>query len=661
MCPLFLQKGYEMENLKYLELLAQKYPNRKAAAAEIINLNAILHLPKGTEYYLSDLHGEYDAFRHMIQSASGVIKIRINELFGDTLSGEERYHLASLIYNVEAEIARIKLDPSLDFKKWCADNLYRLVLVCKSCASKYTRAKVRKKLPKYWAYSMDELLNADDESNKDAYYNAIIDSIIETGMAEIYIKELAKLISMLCVDRLHIIGDIYDRGPHPDYIMDFLTHHNDVDFQWGNHDIVWMGAAAGSWACTANILRINISYNNFDMLEIGYGINLRPLTSFANKIYADDECRAFWPKGIDKNEFDPVSEATAAKMHKAIAVIQFKIEGQRILENPEFELDHRRLLHKIDFENGTVEIKGKVYPLKDANLPTIDPEDPYKLTAEEKRVIENLQVSILRSEKLQQHMTFLFTHGSLYKVLNNKLMFHGCVPVDENNEFAEVTLNGNTYSGKALFDYLDAAVREEFFNPELDRESGKCGDIMWYLWLGAKSPLFGKDQMTTFERLFIEDKKTHKEITAGYFALRDDKEFCEKVLEEFGLDPEKSHILNGHVPVKIKDGESPIKGGGKLLVIDGGISKAYQKKTGIAGYTFIYNSYLMALAEHKPYTPLSKTGKQTFYSPRLFEVEVLKERIRVKDTDQAPELETQIKDLKELMDAFRKGHIKERY
>lgn len=648
-------------DIKYLELLARTFPNRKAAAAEIINLNAVLSLPKGTEYYLSDLHGEYDAFRHMIQSASGVIKIKINEIFGNVLSGAERYHLASLIYNAKAEIARTKKNPDIDFEQWCKTSLYRLVLVAQAVASKYTRSKVRKRLPKYWKYNMEELLNSEDETNKEAYYNAIIDSIVETGMAEEYIDDLTNLISTLCVDKLHIIGDIYDRGPHPDYIMDFLMEHEDVDFQWGNHDIVWMGAAAGSWACTANILRINISYNNFDMLEIGYGINLRPLTSFANKVYGDDDCKAFWPKGIDTNEFDPVSEETAARMHKAISVIQFKVEGQRIKANPEFNLEHRLLLDKIDFEEGTVEVKGKKYPLKDANLPTIDPKDPYKLTSEEKRVIENLQVSILRSEKLQEHMKFLLSRGSLYKALNDKLMFHGCVPLDEEGNFAEVPFGGKTYSGRALFEYLDEAVREEFYNPKNDRESGNCADIMWYLWLGAYSPLFGKDQMTTFERLFIEDKKTHKELTVGYFSKRDDKEFCEKVLAEFGLDPEKSHILNGHVPVKIKDGESPIKGGGKLLVIDGGISRAYQKKTGIAGYTFIYNSWLMALAEHKPYMPLQKNGKQDFYAPKVFVVERLKDRMRVKDTDQAPELLKEIADLKALMEAFKLGHIKEKF
>ena len=654
-------KGFNMEDLKYLKLLSKKYKNRKEASAEIINLRAILALPKGTEYYLSDLHGEYEAFKHMILSASGVIKIKINELFKDELSGKERYRLASLIYNPVAEMKRIKLNPGIDFRLWCKMNITRMIYVCKAVSTKYTRSKVRKKLPKDWAYSMDELLHADDEENKGAYYDAIIDSIIETGMAESYIKELAGAITILCVDRLHIIGDIFDRGSHPDLIMDYLIKFDDVDFQWGNHDIVWMGAAAGSWACTANLLRMNISYNNFDMLEIGYGINLRPLTSFANRVYRNDPCEGFMPKVLEKNQYDQVSKETAAKMHKAIAIMQFKIEGQRILANPQYNLNHRLLLDKIDFEKGTVRVKGVDYPMKDMNLPTVNPKNPYELTKEELRVMRNLQASVMRSRKLQEHITHLYTHGAFYKVMNNKLMFHGCIPLAEDGSFRKVTIEGETHSGKALFDYLDTKCRECYFSPNEDLPEGSNGDLMWYLWLSKDSPLFGKDQMTTFERLFIADKKTHKEITAGYYKMRDNKEFCEGVLREFGLDPKKSHILNGHVPVKIKDGESPIKGGGKLFVIDGGISKAYQKTTGIAGYTFIYNSWLMGLAEHKPYEPLQKDGSQKFFAPRVFSVETLKERILVRDTDQAPELNKQIDELKDLIEAYRKGLIKEIY
>lgn len=648
-----------MDNLKYLELLSEKYPNRKAASAEIINLNAILALPKGTEYFLSDLHGEFEAFKHIIKSASGVIKLKINEIFKDDLTSEERYNLSSLIYNAEAELKRVKVNPNIDYAKWCKENILRLVKVCKSVSSKYTRSKVRKKLPKYWAYSLDELLHSNNEINRAGYYDTIIDSIVQSGMAEDYIKTLTHSITILCVDKLHIIGDIYDRGAHPDDIMDYLIGVQDVDFQWGNHDIVWMGAAAGSWACTANILRMNIGYNNFDMLEIGYGINLRPLTSMANRVYANDPCTAFMPKVLEENKFDPVSKETAAKMHKAIAIMQFKIEGQRIKANPQYNLNHRLILDKIDYEKGSIEIKGVEYPLKDTNFPTIDPKDPYKLTDEEKRVMENLQASILRSAKLQKHIRHFFTHGSLYKVTNDNLMFHGCIPVDENGEFEYVNYLDQPYKGKALFDALDKEVRKAYFNSDMNEKNSSNGDIMWYMWLGAKSPLFGKDQMTTFERLFIEDKKTHKEHAAGYYKLRDNQQFCEKILKEFGVDPDKGHILNGHVPVKIKDGESPIKGGGKLFVIDGGISKAYHKTTGIAGYTFIYNSQMMALAEHKPYMPLMEDGSQTFYAPRIDSVKVLNKRVTVRDTDQAEELIQQIKEIEELIEAYRKGFIKE--
>ncbi|MEG0919719.1 MAG: fructose-1,6-bisphosphatase [Anaerovoracaceae bacterium] len=647
-----------MNELQYLKLLSEKYPNIKAASAEIINLSAILALPKGTEYFLSDLHGEFEAFKHMIKSASGVIKFRINEIFGDEMSDKERYDLAALIYNPSAEIKRRKKHEK-DYKQWCYVAIYRLVLVAKSVSSKYTRSRVRSRFPKYWSYSFDELLHAEDEANKGNYYGQIIKSIIDIDMAESYIKELAKAITNLAVDKLHIIGDVYDRGSHPDDIMDFLIDFHDVDIQWGNHDIVWMGAATGSWACITNILRMNISYNNFDMLEIGYGINLRSLTSFAQRTYGDDPCEFFMPKIIEKNKYDPVSEQTAAKMHKAIAIMQFKVEGQRIKANPEYDLDHRLLLDKIDFDKGTIEIKGEVYELRDTNFPTIDPNDPYKLTPEEIRVLENLEYSIVKSKDLQRHIKFMFSHGALYKTINNNLLFHGCIPMTTDGEFETVEIDGKTLKGKNYFDYLDYAVRKAYFEPHV--ESKNAGDIMWYLWLGAKSPLFGKDAMTTFERLFIADKKSHKENTVVYYKHRDDANICKKILLEFGIVPEKGHILNGHVPVKIKDGESPIKGGGKLFVIDGGISKAYQKQTGIAGYTFIFNSRIMALAEHKPYQPLEKDGTQQFVAPTLTTVETLPERMLVKDTDQVIELTAEIEWIKKLIDAFRSGTIKETY
>ena len=655
-----MEKGRSMADLKYLNRLAKDYPNIMAASAEIINLKAILALPKGTEYFLSDLHGEHEAFIHMLKSASGTIKAKIDEHYGSVLSEKDRDDLAALIYNAEAELARRKKSER-NYDDWCATAIYRLITICRSVSTKYTRSRVRGRLPKYMDYSIDELLHADDEENKMHYYNQIINSIVECGVAEAYIIQLTETISRLAVDKLHIIGDIFDRGAHPDEIMDFLMDFHDVDFQWGNHDIVWMGAATGNWACITNLLRMNISYNNFDMLEVGYGINLRPLASFAEKVYGDDPCEFFKPHILDKNKYDPVDEELAAKMHKAIAICQFKVEGQRILAHPEYKLDKRLLLDKIDLAAGTVEIEGKVWPLRDKNFPTLDPAHPYDLTAEEGELLNALEASFLNSEKLQRHIRFLFSHGALYTRVNGNLLYHGCIPTDENGAFEEVELNGVKHKGKALMDYLDDQVRKAYYAPRKSEETGRSGDIMWYLWLGGNSPLFGKEKMTTFERLFITDKATHKEPTRPYYKLIKERAYCEKILEEFGLDPHRGKILNGHVPVKIKDGESPIKGGGILYVIDGGISKAYQKQTGIAGYTFIFNSRFMALAEHKPYSPLQPDGTQVFHSPVQKTVEIIPERLLIMDTDQGAVLTEKVDDLTDLVEAFKEGLIKEVY
>ena len=649
-----------MADLKYLRRLSKDYPNIMAASAEIINLKAILALPKGTEYFLSDLHGEHEAFIHMLKSASGTIKAKIDEHYGGVLTSKERDDLAALIYNAEAEIARRKKSEE-NFDEWCVKVIYRLITICKSVSTKYTRSRVRGRLPKYMDYSIDELLHAEDEENKTNYYAQIIHSVVECGVAEKYIIQLTESISSLAVDRLHIIGDIFDRGAHPDEIMDFLMDYHDVDFQWGNHDIVWMGAAIGNWACMTNLLRMNISYNNFDMLEVGYGINLRPLATFAEKVYGDDPCEFFKPHILDRNKYDPVDEKLAARMHKAIAICQFKVEGQRIKAHPEYKLEKRLLLDKIDFDKGTVEIEGKTWELRDTNFPTLDPAHPYDLTPEEKDMLKSLEASFLNSEKLQKHIKFLYSHGALYTCVNGNLLFHGCIPTDENGEFEEVEINGVKLAGKALMDYLDDEVRKAYFEPNKSGEIGRSGDIMWYLWLGASSPLFGKAKMTTFERLFIADKASHKEYTRPYYTFINERSFCEKILKEFGLSSRTSKILNGHVPVKIKDGESPIKGGGLLYVIDGGISKAYQKQTGIAGYTFIFNSRFMALAEHKPYSPLMPDGTQEFHSPVMKIVETMPERLLIKDTDQGEDFAERIADLNDLVEAFKTGQLKEIY
>lgn len=650
-----------MADLQYLKLLAKDYPNVMAATKEVINLRAILALPKGTEYFLSDLHGEHEAFVHMIKSASGTIRSKIEELYGDSLIREERDRLAALVYNAEAEIARRKKE-GIDMDQYYRENIYRLIEICKAVSTKYTRSKVRKNLPQYFDYVIDELLHADDKENKASYYMEIVKSIISYDIAEEFTIALADSISRLAVDKLHIIGDIFDRGAHPDRIMDFLMNYHDVDFQWGNHDVVWMGAATGNWACITNLLRMNISYNNFDMLEIGYGINLRPLAIFAERFYGDDPCESFKPKMLDQNKFDPVTSSTAAKMNKAISICQFKVEGQRIKAHPEYHMDHRLLLDKIDYEAGTITLpSGGTYPLKDTNFPTIDPADPYKFTKDEEDLMNRLEASFVQSEKLHKHIRFLFSHGALYKIVNNNLLFHGCLPMTAEGGFEEVTINGVTCKGKELMDYLDEQVRRAYFTPSESEETGRLGDLMWYLWLGSKSPLFGKDQMTTFERCFIADKATHKEHSVPYYTLIEEEKHCDTILREFGLNPETGHVLTGHVPVKVKDGKSPIKGNGKLFIIDGGMSKAYQKDTGIAGYTFIYNSRFMALAEHKPYSPLQSDGTQEFHDPSLRTVALLKKRVLIKDTDSGKELEAQVDSLNELINAYRRGDIKEVY
>lgn len=648
-----------MVDKNLLKNLSKKYPNIESATEEIVNLSAILSLPKGTEYFLSDLHGEHEAFIHMLKSASGVIKNKIDEIFGPDLTSEERNDLAALVYNAKAEIKRRKKSED-DFDRWCRESIVRLVLILTSVTNKYTQSKVRKRLPKKYAYIIDELLHASDTDNMGNYYSQIINTLIEYNVAESFIEEMTEVISNLAVDKLHIIGDIWDRGSHPDRIMDYLMDFHDVDFQWGNHDIVWMGAATGNWACITNVLRMNISYNNFDMLEVGYGINLRPLATMAAEIYGDDPCEFFMPKVIEENEYDPVEYALAAKMNKAISICQFKVEGQRIKAHPEYHLEHRLLLDKIDYEKGTITLPLGEYPLRDANFPTIDPADPYKLSSEEKSMLDAIEAGFTQNEKLQKHIRYLFANGALYTICNGNLMFHGCIPMDENGDFEDCTVNGMTAKGKAYMDYLDDQVRKAYYNPDESEETGRSGDLMWYLWLGAKSPLFGKDQMTTFERCFVADKKTHKEHTVPYYKLIERREICEKILEEFGLNPKTSIILNGHVPVKIKDGESPVKGSGKLFVIDGGMSKAYQKQTGIAGYTFIINSRYMALAEHKPYSPLQPDGTQVFHSPLITIVNNMSKRMLVGDTDLGQELKREREELSELVAAYRKGEMKEK-
>lgn len=646
-----------MTDRHFLELLAKEYPTIRAASSEIINLKAILSLPKGTEYFFSDLHGEHEAFIHLLKSASGVIRSKIDELFEKSVSDSDRALLANLIYYPERILTDVKkAEP--DFEGWCKIAIYRLSEVCRAVSSKYTRSKVRKALPEGFSYIMDELLHAESGDNKAHYYSEIHNAIVETGMAEEFIVSMCNLIQRLTIDRLHIIGDIFDRGPHPDAILDALMNARDVDIQWGNHDISWMGAAAGNWALIANVIRLGISYNSFDLLEDGYGINLRALAVFASDVYKDDPCAIFTPHILDENKYDPVDIRLAAKMHKAIAVIQFKVEGQLIRRHPEYHMDDRILLDKINFEEGTVRIGEGEYPLRDPLFVTVDPKDPLALTEGEQKLMQVIALSFQHSERLQKHIRFLYAQGGMYKGVNSNLLYHGCIPMTEDGEFETVNLFAMNLSGKAYLDYVDSMVRHAYFSGEKALEHDNARDFLWYLWCGPKSPLYGKSRMTAFERYFIEDKDTYQEEMDPYYSLIENPEICEKILREFGLDPQSSHIVNGHVPVRIN--ESPVKAGGLLFVIDGGISKAYQSVTGIGGYTLIYNSRSLAIAEHKPFDPTAKLSLTAQSAPRVTVVEAIRKRVTVEDTDIGGTLKESIEELKALLSAYRSGVIKER-
>ncbi len=643
-----------MRDLAYLKLLAREYPSVREAAGEIVNLMAICSLPKGTEYFFSDLHGEYEAFIHLLRSSSGITREKIKATFGHLIPEDEQIRIANLIYYPERSLARLKKQGTYS-EDWQKITIYRLVQICREVSSKYTRSKVRKKMPKEFAYAIDELLHVDyNDENKKLYYDEIIHSVISTGIGDKFIAALCRLIQNLTIDNLHIIGDIFDRGPRADIIMQELMNFHDVDIQWGNHDISWMGAATGNLACICNVLRIAISYNSFDVLEDGYGINLRPLSMFAAKVYQDDPCKRFMPKILDENIYDAVDPGLAAKMHKAIAVIQFKVEGDMIRRHPEYEMDKRQLLSAVDFENGTVTVEGKTYPMLDMNFPTIDPQNPLKLTKGEEMLLRTLSASFRHSDLLHKHVRFLYSHGGIYKCYNSNLLYHGCIPMEKDGSFASIMVDGKTYCGKNLMDYFDKQVQNAYFMPEGAPGKEDAVDLMWYLWCGAKSPVFGKDKITTFEHYFVEDKSTHKETMNPYYQLSQKEEFCRRILLEFGLPEEGSHIINGHVPVKMKDGEKPVKAGGKLFIIDGGLSKAYQSTTGIAGYTLIYNSHHLALAEHMPYDPRKEN------TPKVSVVEKMTSRVMVADTDKGRELKEQIEDLKELVAAYREGTIKER-
>lgn len=648
------------KDLKYLKLLSKQYSNISSASTEIVNLQAILNLPKSTEHFISDIHGEYESFIHMLKNASGVIKRKIDDVFGNTLSEGEKTNLATLIYYPEQKLELIKSSEA-NLDEWYKVTLYRLIVLCRLVSSKYTRSKVRKALPQDFAYIIEELLHEQDNTiNKHEYYNGIISTMIDIDRASEFITAISKVIQRLVVDRLHIIGDIYDRGPGAEIIMEALMKHHSVDIQWGNHDVLWMGAAAGHEACICNVLRISLRYANLNTIEDGYGINLLPLATFSMDVYEKDICKRFIPKTIDKT-LSKKEISLIAKMHKAISIIQFKLEGQILKNRPEFLMDDQLLLDKIDYENGTINLNGTIYELNDKLFPTIDPKDPYKLTVQEEDLIHKLKRSFVNSEKLQRHIRFIYSKGSMYLVCNSNLLYHGCIPLNEDGSFKELILQGKSYSGKALLDKFDILAREAYFFKNGTEEKSFAMDMVWYLWCGPDSPEFGKHRMTTFERYFISDKKTHVERKNPYYKYRDDDQICINILKEFNLNPDSSHIINGHIPVKTKEGESPIKANGKLLVIDGGFCRAYQPETGIAGYTLIYNSYGLLLSSHEPFESIRKAieeEKDILSSTSI--LEQVASRKRVSDTDIGEELKKQIKELEMLLIAYRKGFIKEK-
>lgn len=654
-----ISDDYLNSKLKYLKLLSKQYPSISKASTEIINLEAILNLPKGTEHFITDVHGEYEPFVHVLKNGSGVIKRKIEELFSNTIRDSEKKMLATLVYYPEQKLDLIiKQEENID--DFYRINIYRLIELCKYASSKYTRSKVRKLLPENFKYIIEELLHEHVKSeHKEEYYKSIVETIVDIGIAKEFIIAISTVIQKLVVDRLHVIGDIYDRGPRPDIIVDKLIEHHCVDIQWGNHDILWMGAASGEKTCIANALRISARYANLDIVEDIYGINLLPLATFAIEMYKDDPCKEFIPK-VNDQSVTTTEKSLMAKMHKAISIIQFKLEGEVIRRRPEFEMEHRLLLNMINYDEGTINLKGKTYKLKDTYLPTIDKKDPYKLTMEERNVIDKLVSSFRGSEKLQKHVSFLFSKGSIYLKANSNLLIHGCVPLNEDGSFMSMNIMGKEYKGKALMDKMESLAREGFFFKDKAEEKLYGMDIMWYLWTGKCSSLFGKDDMTTFERYFIAEKETHKENKNPYFKLRENEMAYKRLFEEFDLELDESHIINGHVPVESKNGESPIKANGKILVIDGGFSRAYQKTTGIAGYTLIYNSRTLQLVSHEPFNSAEEAiANESDILSTTVVVEHKAKRKMVRDTDEGVKIQEEIEDLKLLLMAYKKGLIKE--
>ncbi|MEG0803573.1 MAG: fructose-1,6-bisphosphatase [Pygmaiobacter sp.] len=654
------EQAINEERQRYLELLARDYPNRSAASAAIINLEAVLKLPKGTEHFMSDLHGEHEAFTHILNNASGVIKEKVDLVLGKTVSEKERARFATLIYYPVQKLEELK-ELGIVTRDWYRVTLYRLIDVCRLVASKNTRKFVRESLPKNFEYIIDELLHAHfEDHSKELYYEQIVTAIIEVEHADEFICALSELIKKLAVYKLHIVGDIFDRGSRPDIIIDKLMVHHSVDLQWGNHDVLWMGAASGSLVNIACAVNITLSYNNVELIEEGYGITLRPLSLFAEQVYSDVDCSRFAPSEEENNRTSTLDDLRIARMHKAIAVMMLKLEAAAIRRNPDFAMEHRTLLEAIDFAHGTVKVDGKTYVLQDTALPTVDPKDPTALTAGEQDVLAKLRRSFMQSEKLARQVRFLYAAGSVYRTENGNLLFHGAIPLTAEGGFDTVMLDGTPYCGKALMDYCETRARDGYFEPEGSDKRLRGQDFLWYLWCGPKSPIYGRDKMSTFEHLFLDDRETWSEQKNAYYDYTDSVPVAQHILAEFGLDPETSHIINGHVPVLARTGESPIKAGGRLIVIDGGFCKAYHPKTGIAGYTLVYSSRGLSLRSHEPFESVQKAiseNRDILSTVAIFETN--QNRTLIADTDEGKIYRRQIDDLKRLLAAYRAGSIKE--
>lgn len=648
--------------MRLLQLLAQTFPNSESASTEIINLEAILSLPKGTEHFVADIHGEHEAFLHILRNASGNIKRKVYDLFEDSLPKQEMRDLCTLIYYPEKRLEMIEEGSDEDLSAYYARTLLQLIQVCQSVSSKYTRSKVRKALPKQFAYIIEELLHeSPNDEDKDAYVQRIVETIVQIGQARNFIIAICNVIHKLSIDQLHILGDIFDRGPGAHIIMDYLLTRDNFDLQWGNHDALWMGAAAGCDACIAIVLRLSLRFANLATLEEGYGINLLPLATFAMETYADDPCLQFQPLGKpEEGKVDEKRLRLIAQMHKAISVIQFKLEGQLISQHPEWNIDRRGTLENINLSKGTYRFEGKDYPLLDTFFPTLDENNPYKLTQEEEELVKRLHHSFRISEKLQKHIRCLFSHGSMFSVCNSNLLYHASVPLNADGSLRQVEIDGKAYQGRELMQQIDLKMRTAFQHDTPREQRLKERDFFWYLWCGPDSPLFDKSRMTTFERYFLADPATHHEEKGAYYQLRENPEVCTRILDSFGVEGETRHIINGHVPVHAGQGENPIKADGMLMVIDGGFAKSYHHTTGIAGYTLVYHSRGFQLIQHEPFTSTQEAvanGTDIKSSTQI--VEMMGRRIRVRDTDKGRQLQEQIKELRQLLRAYRHGLIKE--